>query len=142
MAALGTAAPDGLLHSAHDLGDAMLLGLGLVGAFAETLGVQVRQLGPGSGEPAEVVLPDPGAQVEGDRCDRDRTCLEASLGHGSQLVVGVGQPGKDRGDQHAAAHTGLVEPPHRFQALVAEVAPRARPAATPRGRVSRSRGPA
>ena len=91
-AAPGGAAPGGFLYRSHDIGDALLFGSRLVGAFAKTFYTRGYELGPSSAEPPEVMLTDPGTQMEGGRCHRDRPCLEARLGHRSQLVVGVRQP--------------------------------------------------
>ena len=72
------------------------------------------QVGPGPGQPPEVVLPDPRAQVEQDRGDRTGPGLDARLHHRLQLLGRVGQPRQHRRHQHAARHPGRVEPGHRL----------------------------
>ncbi len=62
------------------------------------------EVGAGAGQPAEVVLPDPRAQVEQDRCDRSGAGLDARLHHRLQLLGRVGQPRQHRRHQHPARH--------------------------------------
>ena len=63
------------------------------------------------------MLAHSGTEMEGDGCDRHGPCLEACLGDGSYLLIRIRQARQDRGDQHAAAHTCLVQSRHGLEAL-------------------------